>query len=242
MFTVCLAILAAAGPAVGTAAESAAPTQDLVKPKALDNVVDARWTRQPDAYVLRVVLDTAKPVRNAMSARLSPFRLAPAVNAAEPQQPLEPYVPVLTGTAERGDRGSFFIGKTVADMRGMDPTFCGRRLTLVDGRRVIGDSAQQPPPPRAQPQPRTPVIQPYALATREPRVEAWLLKADGTQIMPATYICDPGPRDPDVKPKYDISYGFTAADGAQAVAAAIRVDGDFFIEMLQPLEPQPAAR
>ncbi len=34
--------------------------------------------------------------------------------------------------------------------------------------------------------------------------------------MPATYICDPGPRDPDAKFKYDISYGFTAADGAQA--------------------------
>ncbi len=185
MFTVCLVILAAAGSAVGTAAENAAPTQDLVNPKALENVVDARWTRQPDAYVLRVVLDTAKPVRSAMSARLSPLRRAPTVNAAE---------------------------------------------------------AQQPPPQRAPPQPRTPVNQPYAQAIREPRVEAWLLKADGTQIMPATYICDPGPRDPDAKFKYDISYGFTAADGAQAVAAAIRVDGDFFIEVLQPLEPQPAPR
>jgi hypothetical protein len=35
------------------------------------------------------------------------------------------------------DRGSFFIGDTIANLRGMDPSFGGRTLTLVDGRRVV---------------------------------------------------------------------------------------------------------
>ncbi len=35
------------------------------------------------------------------------------------------------------DRGSFFIGNTIANLRGMDPTFGTRTLTLVDGRRVV---------------------------------------------------------------------------------------------------------
>lgn len=33
------------------------------------------------------------------------------------------------------DRGSFFIGAAIANLRGLDPTFGGRTLTLFDGRR-----------------------------------------------------------------------------------------------------------
>jgi Ca-activated chloride channel family protein len=40
------------------------------------------------------------------------------------------------------DRGSFFIGDTIANLRGMDPTFGNRTLTLVDGRRVVSASNQ----------------------------------------------------------------------------------------------------
>jgi outer membrane receptor protein involved in Fe transport len=40
------------------------------------------------------------------------------------------------------DRGSFFIGNTVANLRGMDPTFGTRTLTLIDGRRQVSSSSQ----------------------------------------------------------------------------------------------------
>jgi outer membrane receptor protein involved in Fe transport len=45
------------------------------------------------------------------------------------------------GTREL-DRGSFFIGNTIANLRGMDPAFGSRTLTLVDGRRVVSSSSQ----------------------------------------------------------------------------------------------------
>jgi outer membrane receptor protein involved in Fe transport len=40
------------------------------------------------------------------------------------------------------DRGSFFVGQTVANLRGMDPVFGSRTLTLVDGRRQVSSSSQ----------------------------------------------------------------------------------------------------
>jgi outer membrane receptor protein involved in Fe transport len=51
-----------------------------------------------------------------------------------------------TGNGTQGnneiDRGSFFVGQTVANLRGMDPTFGTRTLTLVDGRRQVSSSSQ----------------------------------------------------------------------------------------------------
>ena len=46
------------------------------------------------------------------------------------------------GGMERLDRGSFFIGNTIANLRGLDPTFGSRTLTLIDGRRVNSTSNQ----------------------------------------------------------------------------------------------------
>jgi outer membrane receptor protein involved in Fe transport len=40
------------------------------------------------------------------------------------------------------DRGSFFVGQTIANLRGLDPAFGTRTLTLVDGRRVVSSSSQ----------------------------------------------------------------------------------------------------
>src|SRR5690606_28753054 len=40
------------------------------------------------------------------------------------------------------DRGSYFIGNTIANLRGLDPTFGTRTLTLVDGRRMPSTSNQ----------------------------------------------------------------------------------------------------
>jgi hypothetical protein len=235
LFNACLAGLAAAGAVVATAAEESAPGQELVNTGTLENIAVARWSRLPDSYVLRLVLDTTKPARTPMTRALSPFGGVTGGNAAQAQRVSEPPVAVAN-TAER-ERASFFVGNSIANLRGMDPTFCGRTLTLVDGRRNTGEPGQQPPASRPRSEPRARTAQPYLGSVREPRVEVWLLKADGTQIKPATYLCDPGPRLPDTGPMYDISYGFTAAEGAQAIAAGIRIDGDFFIEKLQPAEP-----
>ncbi|MEO6080164.1 MAG: TonB-dependent receptor [Steroidobacteraceae bacterium] len=43
---------------------------------------------------------------------------------------------------EKVDRSSFFIGNTIANLRGLDPAFGSRTLTLVDGRRMVSTSNQ----------------------------------------------------------------------------------------------------
>ncbi len=48
------------------------------------------------------------------------------------------------------DRGAIFIRNTIANLRGLDPVFGCRTLTLVDGRRVVGG---QPSAPSATPAP-----------------------------------------------------------------------------------------
>jgi hypothetical protein len=62
--------------------------------------------------------------------------------AAEPLEQPKPRVS-LPGTRqfsldtvnENGERETLFIGNTIANLRGLDPTFAGRTLTLIDGRR-----------------------------------------------------------------------------------------------------------
>ena len=83
--------------------------------------------------------------------RLGIVNIADALTQLVPQN-ISTYTPSLTGSTqmdgqqgggmERGDRGSLFIGNTIANLRGMDPTFGSRTLTLVDGRRVVSTSNQ----------------------------------------------------------------------------------------------------
>jgi outer membrane receptor protein involved in Fe transport len=40
------------------------------------------------------------------------------------------------------NRGQYFIGNTIANLRGLDPAFGSRTLTLVDGRRMVSSSTQ----------------------------------------------------------------------------------------------------
>jgi hypothetical protein len=76
--------------------------------------------------------------------------------------------------------------------------------------------------------------QPYPPKVKDPRVEVWLLKADGTQILPATYSCDLTRHGPDTsRPHAEISYEFPLASADQAVAAAIRIEDRYFIQKLQ---------
>jgi outer membrane receptor protein involved in Fe transport len=96
-------------------------------------------------------------------ARLGIVNVADALTQLVPQN-ISTYQPGLTGdiqssgAAELGflvtsgnsggggnrelDRGSFFIGNTIANLRGLDPAFGSRTLTLIDGRRPVSTSSQ----------------------------------------------------------------------------------------------------
>jgi outer membrane receptor protein involved in Fe transport len=66
-------------------------------------------------------------------------------------QNISTYQPTMVGDDQAGtggagvenmDRSSFFVGNTIANLRGMDPAFGSRTLTLVDGRRMVSTSNQ----------------------------------------------------------------------------------------------------
>jgi hypothetical protein len=77
--------------------------------------------------------------------------------AAEPVQQVES-APAAGIAGEFGglDRSMFFIGNTIANLRGMDPVFLpGQTLTLIDGRSVVGgqglvEGVRAPTSPPAQ--------------------------------------------------------------------------------------------
>jgi len=82
--------------------------------------------------------------------RLGIVNVADALTQLVPQN-ISSYMPSLTGDNQAGsggggmdvmDRGSYFIGATIPNLRGLDPTFGSRTLTLVDGRRVASTSNQ----------------------------------------------------------------------------------------------------
>lgn len=234
----CLAtILAVAGPTVTPAAETGVLTQDLVNIRASDLVTTALWSRLPDSYTLQVVLDRERydAKRRAIAAEKA---------AANPAPAPPPDRAGATAGVTRDSYSGFFIGNTIANLRGLDPVFGCRTLTLVDGRRVVATTQGAPPAPPKPPAPpaaRPPemVNQPYPPRIKESRIEVWLLNPDGSQIPPVAYSCDSDAR---TSPGIWVEYKFPLADGAKAVAAAVRIDDAFYIEKLQPLEPKPAAQ
>jgi hypothetical protein len=233
-------IVAASWPKAAIAAEDEAQAQNLAQVEAADQVISAHWARRPDSYVLQVMVDPSRFVSARAQATANPA--APATAQQRQQTPLMTLPPTLNAAATEPvqDRGSFFIGSTIANLRGLDPTFCGRSLTLIDGRRSSGQAT----PTTAQPAtaaPKLSVNQPYPPRFKYNHVEVWLLKADGTQILPATYSCDLGPRRPPAPAPIEITYEFPLAGGEQAAAAAIRIGDNFYIEKLQPPAPRPAA-
>jgi hypothetical protein len=248
----CLAtMVAGAGSEAIAAADNAVSTQDLANVKAAGQVT-ATWTRQPEFYTLQVLMEVSKPGPPRASVPANPnaegVRQSGAVNVAESLQKLLPQgMPSPNGGGEVSpERSSYFIGNTIANLRELDPVFGCRTLTLVDGRRRIGGQSPAPPAP---PVPPAVVVQSYPPAIKHRRIEAWLLKADGTQILPSAYTCvvvpaSPGaPDSPQSAPRNrseEFSYRYSIADSAQAVAAAIRIDNDFYIEKLQPLESRPS--
>ncbi|HWL64324.1 MAG TPA: TonB-dependent receptor [Steroidobacteraceae bacterium] len=75
--------------------------------------------------------------------RLGMVNVSEAINRLVPQN-IPSYQPALTGDEQEGtiSRTSFFIGNTIANLRGLDPTFGSRTLTMIDGRRVVSTSNQ----------------------------------------------------------------------------------------------------
>jgi hypothetical protein len=217
-----LAMMVWVASGIATAAEGEASAQVLVQLDIPDQVTAAHWTKLPDGYVLKVVID-----RPAIPARSeSATADLPAVSTSTQM--------------ERPDGFSFFTGNPTANLRGLDPAFGCRTLTLDAGRRVVGapqpTAASLPPGPAPAPSPQT-MDQPYPPKLKDPRVEVWLLKADGTQILPASYSCDLTRRGPDKsRPHAEISYEYPLAIAGQAVAAAIRIEDRYFIQKLQPAD------
>jgi hypothetical protein len=208
--------IAATGASI--ASEATVLAQDLLKVSASDKVVAALWTRRPDSYTLQVVLERSRPV-----AKATPVSPPTASNEAE----------------YRSGTGSFFIGNTIANLRCLDPDFGDRTLTLVDGRRAVAGQSVAPPAPqqpRAAPPPRP-------LLSAPPQVQVWLLRADGTQILPVVQAPNPALAEPVCRTGVntnEVLFRFALADSGQAVAAAIKIDDEYYIEKLQPLVTETA--
>src|SRR5690606_24887499 len=96
---------------------------------------------------------SANPVTSVTAEEMRALgivNVADALTTLVPQN-ISTYMPTLVGDNQAGfggggmetmDRGSFFIGNTIANLRGLDPSFGSRTLTLIDGRRVPSTSNQ----------------------------------------------------------------------------------------------------
>lgn len=229
-----MAMPVAGAEAAGAEAESPIVlAQDLLSVRDSGKVRAAIWTRRADYYTLQLVMPRGllraavpQPIRNLRD--VDPRNLDDA-----------------------GERGSFFIGATIANLRGLDPTFGERTMVLTDGRRAAA------PPAASQASAfdevevtgvriRRPVVPATSTLTprNPPKIQVWLLGADGVAIQPAWQSpvptaqtgCGPSCLSDEVL------YRFATADGARAVAAAISIDGQYYIEKLEPLDSKPAAQ
>ena len=86
--------------------------------------------------------------------RMGIVNVADALSQLVPQN-ISTYEPTLAGPVggavppPGADRGQAFIGNTIASLRGMDPTFGTRTLTLIDGRRQASLTSPLDVPPPA---------------------------------------------------------------------------------------------
>lgn len=203
-------------------AEAIEAQQELLNVESSKHVLSAVWTRQPDSYTLQVVIDRSTPSSPAAMVDVrEALKLVPQnVSTIQPQ----PIPSWQEDAPTQEERASFFIGNTIANLRGLDTALCGRTLTIVDGRRTV-------PSQRAQ----APATVPLPAGFRDSRVEVWLLSAGAAPIQNATYSCNDAGRNSSGRTDFSVSYGYAVEDGAQAVAVAIRIGEDFYIEKLRPL-------
>jgi hypothetical protein len=68
------------------------------------------------------------------------------------------------------------------------------------------------------------------------RVQVWLLRADGTQAWPTYQSPPPKPEQINCVRciSYEVSYSFPLLAGKDAVAAAVQINDEFFIDQLEP--------
>jgi outer membrane receptor protein involved in Fe transport len=120
------------------AGTSAADVSDLIEVREIH--VTGTRIRVPGTYTAPnpVVSVTGEDLRN-----LGYVNVGDALSTLVPQN-IPSYQPLLTGDDQGGTllRSAFFIGNTIANLRGMDPAFGSRTLTLIDGRRVVSTSNQ----------------------------------------------------------------------------------------------------
>ncbi|MEO8316310.1 MAG: von Willebrand factor type A domain-containing protein [Pseudomonadota bacterium] len=137
----------AAATAPDVVAESSAPATP-VPAKAEDNLEEVMITGTRiqvagnSAVANPITSVTAEEMR-----QLGKVRLGDALRQLVPQN-VSAYSPTVTGQGQTGgaasseDRNGFFVGNTIANLRGLDPAFGSRTLTLVDGRRMVSMSNQ----------------------------------------------------------------------------------------------------
>ena len=203
-----LLALCTAGPGFSAAQEQPVLAQEF-KPEGVRP--GFWWTRRVDEYTLQFFGAMAAPRSNTMAI-------------------VQP-VPVPAPRPDPGaatNRASFFIGNTIANLRGLDPSFGCRTLTLIDGRRVNQGNAtaatrESPPPPPPVPRPTATGL------VGIPQMQVWLLNRDGTIVMPQRKLqadgkyCDTG-----------IVYGFESAAAGDAMAVAFTDGEHYYVQKLQP--------
>lgn len=184
-----LMLLACTGGALAMEAP-AGETLNLSNLSAAEQVIAASWIKEPAGYRVQILLRQA-PVptpappssRSTMEAWERPIASPDIVD-------------------ERSRRASAFIGNTIANLRDLKPTYCGRQLSLNNQSANV------------------------------PGVEIWLLKANGAHVVPTDRACRFEATTDGSRPTLDISYSFRPEDGQQAVAVAVRVYDSFYIEKL----------
>lgn len=122
-------------------------------------------------------------------------------------------------------------GKVKAALWTLRNDSCTLQLVLpweLGGRPVIDPTAAQPI-----------VLTGRTLAGPLPAVKVWLLTASGSQISPTTVV-RPDPSKYTLRTiAADYSFSFPRWVNGQAVAAAIQIGDDFYIEALQELADRP---
>jgi outer membrane receptor protein involved in Fe transport len=142
-----LAAMAGAAALIGFCSQAVAAEADEDEDIELEEVqVTGTRIQSPN-------VTSANPITSVTSEEMRQLgfvNVADALTMLVPQN-ISTYMPTMVGDDQAGfggggmegiDRGSFFIGNTIANLRGLDPGFGSRTLTLVDGRRMPSTSSQ----------------------------------------------------------------------------------------------------
>src|SRR5690606_25638427 len=150
---------ASASASAGTSSSTSASTSASAQSSPSTIETTGATTRDDELIQMRVAgrrmtpeVTSADPVARISSEEMQQLGI---VNVADTLAQLVPqnistYTPMKasdnlrSGAAggELPDRDASFIGNTIANLRGLDPAFASRTLTLVDGRRVVSSASR----------------------------------------------------------------------------------------------------